>query len=245
MLRVIVYPYSMKSQSAKALANALGAMRVYPDGKYTPREQDVVINYGASTEPDWWYKLMALNEVRILNWPYNVGLATDKRRTFHELSSRGVRTVPYTFDSHEAQGWLQEGKVVCERLKVAGHSADGLHIHTEPGALLTGKLFTEYVKKKAEYRVHVAFGQVIDVTQKKLRNGLKHQPDYRIRNHSGGWVYTRQGVNPPQDVYQEAVAAVVGLDLNFGAVDVGWNEYRQEAYVYEVNTTMHKNNLKY
>ena len=40
----------------------------------------------------------------------------------------------------------------------------------------------------------------------------------------------------PDDVTKQALLAVDGLGLDFGAVDVGWNQHYQEATVYEVNT---------
>lgn len=235
-MRLILFPYKMSSGGGRRLAEALGALRVYPDGKYKPREGDVIINYGNGIEPAWWEQASYLNDFKVLNWPYNVANATDKRRAFHEFEAGHVSIPPYTLSVDEAYGWLHEGKIVCERLKVQGHSAEGLIIHTDPEAKLHGRLFTEYVKKKHEYRVHIAFGTIIDITQKKLRTGLPGKADYQIRNHDGGWVYTRKDVNCPARVMMEAERAMNVLGLDFGAVDVGWNEHQQMAYVYEVNT---------
>jgi glutathione synthase/RimK-type ligase-like ATP-grasp enzyme len=90
------------------------------------------------------------------------------------------------------------------------------------------------VKKKNEYRVHVFKDAVIDVQQKRKRR--EADVDYRVRNHEGGWVFCRENVDCPADVTREALKAVHALGLNFGAVDVGWNEHYEEACVYEVNS---------
>jgi glutathione synthase/RimK-type ligase-like ATP-grasp enzyme len=49
-------------------------------------------------------------------------------------------------------------------------------------------------------------------------------------------VFCQDNVDAPSGVVSEAVRAVAVLGLDFGAVDVGWNEYRQQPCVYEVNT---------
>jgi hypothetical protein len=60
--------------------------------------------------------------------------------------------------------------------------------------------------------------------------------NYQIRNADNGWVYCRGGVNPPRDVLSASRRAVSALGLDFGAVDVGWNQHHESAAVYEVNT---------
>ncbi len=57
-----------------------------------------------------------------------------------------------------------------------------------------------------------------------------------VRNHDNGWVFCRQDVHPPDEVINQSIEAVRALGLDFGATDVGWNEYYQKACVFEVNT---------
>jgi D-alanine-D-alanine ligase-like ATP-grasp enzyme len=77
-------------------------------------------------------------------------------------------------------------------------------------------------------------GKAIDVQQKKKRR--EHEVDYRVRNYENGWVFARAGVTPPAGVVEQALAAVSALGLDFGAVDIGYNEKFNRAVVYEVNT---------
>lgn len=235
-MRPIVYPYKMGSATGKALAQAFEAKRVYPNGKYVPRSGDVIINFGNSVVPEWWVKFAATPGIMLLNYMVPIKNAADKREAFKIMSQEGVRVPPFTFEQQDAKAWLGEGKVVVERQKVTGHSADGLVLRTNPTEDLSkGKLFTQYVKKRWEYRVHIVMGAVADVTMKRLRNGIE-EPDYKVRNHTGGWVFTRQGIEIPNDVLNQAIKAVEALHLDFGAVDIGWNQHAQEATVYEVNT---------
>jgi glutathione synthase/RimK-type ligase-like ATP-grasp enzyme len=96
-------------------------------------------------------------------------------------------------------------------------------------------LYTLDTKAKHEYRIHVFNGMIIDSQQKKKRND--HEGGIRgIRNHANGWVYAREGVVFPIPVLEQSLRAVKALGLNFGAVDIGYNELENTAYVYEVNS---------
>ena len=101
----------------------------------------------------------------------------------------------------------------------------------------TAPLYTEYIPKKAEYRVHVFSGQVIDIQQKKKRREFNQDNrDTRVRNLANGYVYTRDGVIPPADLVDLAVRAVAAVGYSYGAVDLIHNERRNACFVLEVNS---------
>jgi D-alanine-D-alanine ligase-like ATP-grasp enzyme len=102
--------------------------------------------------------------------------------------------------------------------------------------LVDAPLYVMYRKKKREYRVHVAFGRVIDVQQKRKRTNYDGTVDYAVRNHHTGWVYCREDVvdSTPRD--NLAIRAVDALGLDFGAVDIIYNEHLDAFYLLEVNT---------
>jgi len=98
-------------------------------------------------------------------------------------------------------------------------------------------LYTAYIHKKAEYRVHVFQQEVVDIQQKKKRRNFNlDERDTRIRNLVNGYVYTREGINPPSDLGNLAVAACDALGYHYGAVDIIYNEKRDKLYVLEVNS---------
>ena len=98
-------------------------------------------------------------------------------------------------------------------------------------------LYTAYIPKKAEYRVHVFNGEVIDIQQKrKSRSFDKELRDSRIRNVNNGYVYCRDGINPPDGITYLAIAAVNACEYQYGAVDIIYNEKRNQCYVLEVNS---------
>lgn len=97
-------------------------------------------------------------------------------------------------------------------------------------------LYTEYIPKRSEYRFHVFNGEVIDVQEKRKKRGFDGDRDTRIRNVNNGYVYCRDGVNPPDGAADLAVRAVQALGYHYGAVDVIYNEKRNQSYVLEVNS---------
>ncbi len=89
--------------------------------------------------------------------------------------------------------------------------------------------------------MHVLNGRVVDV-QRKARNSEVQDDDvnWQVRNHQNGFIFMREGVTPesvPEQVIQESLKAVPALGLDFGAVDVIWNQNHDKAYVLEVNAS--------
>lgn len=98
-------------------------------------------------------------------------------------------------------------------------------------------LYTEYIPKKAEYRFHVFAGQVIDIQQKKKKAGVNEDDrNTRVRNLHNGYVYCRDGIVAPDGAADLAVRAVAACGYQYGAVDMVFNEKRNQCYVLEVNS---------
>jgi glutathione synthase/RimK-type ligase-like ATP-grasp enzyme len=62
------------------------------------------------------------------------------------------------------------------------------------------------------------------------------QVNWQVRNLAGGFVFTREGFTLPTACETAAHLVVKACGLDFGAVDVIWNETQQKAYVLEINT---------
>lgn len=96
-------------------------------------------------------------------------------------------------------------------------------------------LYTEYVPKKKEFRVHVWDSKVIDIVEKRRRRGLE-KTEFQVRNTANGYVFCRDGVSPPADASSVALAAVKALGRTYGAVDIIWNEKQDKCFALEVNS---------
>jgi len=234
MGRIIIFPYKMFSGSSRQLAESLRntqndtkIVRVYADRHYSPRNNDFIVNWGNSIEPDWAYNT-------ILNKPSAVALAVDKIKTFNKLKEMGVRTVPYTLDYNEAVEW----DLICERHLTRAYGGRGIRI-SDPSSLNSAPLYTKFMPNSEEYRVHVFKGEVIDYSKKykRIDGELVFSNDGYVKNRANGWEFLRE-VEQREGVSKRAIEAVEALGLDFGAVDVirhrgdtGW-----KSYVLEVGT---------
>ncbi len=245
MARVILYPYKMHSNSAIELQKYIQSkdvrcLRVWPDGNYRPKDSDFVVNWGNSNLPEWVDRLgmpVWINGIEC------VADATNKLKTFEALKAANVSIPEFTTDLLLATRQVRNGQATIQRNTLTGHSGSGITLWPEDfptdeslEGMAQGKLFVQYIKKRAEYRVHVFKGQVIDVQQKRKKRGFEGEINTKIRTHGNGWVFTRGNLSVPDSVGPLAISAVNALGLDFGAVDIVYNNRQARAYVLEVNT---------
>jgi glutathione synthase/RimK-type ligase-like ATP-grasp enzyme len=240
-----ILPYAMGSQSAKDLANHLNCLRVFPDGEYIPRMQQSVVNWGCSQNPSWSQRA-ALRGVRILNKPQSVKVAANKLHTLTELRRAGVDVPDFTTNMFVAQAWLDRGHIVFERHSLTGNSGEGIQIVSsdldpeDPSIirnfLSPAPLYTKYVNKTTEFRVHVFRGEVIDYIEKKKMASERRPAGFNpyVSSVNVGWVFARNNILDCPRVRAIAIAAVNALGLDFGAVDIAYAE--GNPFVLEVNT---------
>lgn len=229
-----IYPYNHNSNSAKELSKALGVKRIKHTGKALKVES--FINWGASKID------REIEAAIIINNPKAVGIASDKLLSFRKFKEAGVCTPEFTESQEEASKWLAEGFVVVARTKLRAHSGEGIVIHDPDTAedVTAAKLYTKYIPKSEEYRVHMYKNGAAFFVQRKARN--KDIPDekvnWKVRNHGNGFIYANQDIKMQgqRDAYKECHKAIVALGLDFGAVDIVYNLKKGKYYVLEVNT---------
>lgn len=237
-----LYAYKEGSQGAKALAQGLGIKRIKHVGsKFKGSQRKLVINWGCSELPP------EVMKCRVFNNPAAVKVASNKLHFFSQMYGHNEVTpagqphvsIPdYTADKEVVVGWLVEGATVVARQKLQGHSGEGIVIIKPGEAIVDAPLYVKYVPKQSEWRIHVLDGVVVDI-QRKARNRevADENVNWAVRNHANGFVYARnEGVVPPAMVEEQAIIAVQVCGLDFGAVDIIWNEHRKLAYVLEINT---------
>lgn len=225
-----LYPYNEASESAKALAKALGIKRIKHEGKPLNIPKELVINWGCSAMG------RAVIPKQILNVPANVAVAVNKLQSFNAL--KGQCTIPdFTEDVVEAGKWLAEGFTIVERHKLTGHSGEGVRIVELGQELQAAPLYVKYIPKKDEFRVHVFRDRAFFIQQKKRKQDIPdEQVNWKVRNHANGFIYANQDIALPQEALDQAIAGVKALGLDFGAVDMIYNAKKDRYYVLEVNT---------
>ena len=231
MKRTWIYAHNRASQGARELAEALDTIILKHEGStFVPAAHKTIINWGSSSYPERY------DVCTVLNRRGAVATCANKK-SFFEKVSRDCRVVPYTSDLEVAKGWIKEGNTVCARQKLAASGAEGLVIFDQAQEFVKAPLWTLYVKKKEEFRVHVIKGKSVLVQRKaRTQDAVAAGVDTRIRNLSSGYIFQRNDIIVPEDVTAQALLAVKSSGLDFGAVDVIWNEKKKQAFVLEVNT---------
>ena len=218
-IKLFLLPYKDKSNSCKLLAKELKAKRIkLVNSKYKPKDNHYVINWGNAQAPDY------------VTFNKNTSVAGNKLLTFQQLTKAGVPIPEWTVNIEEARSWLPAD--VFGRKILTGHSGAGIFTFTGEEQ---APLYVKYIKKRHEYRIHCGKNHVIDVQQKRKKAGVEH--DNKIRNLQNGWIYARENVDPPQEIaYSIAKESIAALGLDFGAVDLIYNEKMNKYFVLEVNT---------
>lgn len=230
-----IYAWKVGSEGASALAEALPAKRIrHENSKFIGGAHKVVINWGSSELP------VQVQRSRVINPADRIAICSNKLRFFQYVGDRC--SVPeWTTEKVVAIRWLTEKHTICARQVLNGHSAQGLVIMTnDPRTHVDAPLYVKYIPKKDEYRVHVVRGNVIDIQKKVLQRAFaeEHGDDinWKVRNLANGFIYQRENIQTPVVVSQEAINAIAAVQLDFGAVDIVFNNKQNRAYVLEINS---------
>jgi len=238
-----IIPYRQGSTGAKELATALGGRVLRLEGgRYRGRPEDVIINWGKTDG----HPLLS----RALNGT-SIRSVSNKLEFFRRIQGMAYDIIPEFWTDRDSipdtafaiPGHRTRGKVVC-RTVLAGHSGEGIVIAENRQELVPAPLYTKYIPKQQEYRIHVGKcpdddGQIstsIISQQRKARDRDHENPNYEIRNLANGFIYARTDVNPPRSVIDVAVRAFNCFSIDFGAVDVIYNQLQDRSYVLEINS---------
>lgn len=232
-MKTLMYCWKQGSKGGKDLAASLDIKRIsHNNSKFTGGKDYTVINWGSSNPP---YSVVQSN---VLNHPEAIGNASNKLKAFKLMKAGGVRVPNFTTDPNVAAILLNEGHTVVVRHKLQGHSGEGIEIINGGNKLPDAPLYVQYVPKHQEYRVHVLGDKIICTQRKARKNDVPdEQVDWNVRNLKGGFIFARNDGHVVKDQgLKEAVLTIEALGLDFGAVDLIYNEKMDKYFVLEVNT---------
>lgn len=225
MNRLFIAPYKLYSSSAKLLADTLNIYRVNGNKKF--KSSDIIINWGRSN-----LKIQGTNNV--INNPNAVSIASNKLNTLLLLKDK-VDVIPFTTNELEAKQWITNGDIVYGRQLLNSSRGDGINILSLDNInFIKCPLYTKGLLKAHEYRVHVAFNKVIDIQKKRRRNDTITND--LIKNINGGWVFCRDNVTAPIEIFNQAIKAINIIGLDFGAVDILYKHKENKIAILEINT---------
>lgn len=239
---MFIYAYKNASKSVRALGLG-GKFKVIrkENSKFQPTAGKKILNWGSS---DGILREFIQKGCRVFNSPEAVSLCSDKNQFFGIC---GASVPPNTNNPRTALGWVERGELVVGRQLTRGYGGRGIIFSDDEESADEFRkcpLFTKYIPKASEFRVHVAFGDIIDIQQKKLRDvdddGNKvdrNLVNWRVRSHSNGFIFARNDIEVPEDVKKQALDAFHSIpQLDFGAFDIIYNKKHDKAYVLECNT---------
>jgi glutathione synthase/RimK-type ligase-like ATP-grasp enzyme len=210
MKRLVLVPHNRKSGAAKRLAQTLSERL--------------------------GYKVLRVRAERVARRiPFVLREGTDKLTQMRRFQDAKVPCPEFTTERAVAEGWLRDGTAVVCRTLLRASEGRGIVVAESAEGLVPAPLYTKYVKKKKEFRVHVLNGKVIDVQEKRRRKEFEGDRDTRVRNMRNGYVFCRGGVDVPADLHSLAQRACAALGYSLGAVDVAFNERNNRLVVLEVN----------
>ena len=191
----------------------------------------VILNYGNAPDPN-----SALH-MPISNRECSRRMARNKALSLAAMSAASV-PVPDWFTRKEdvVRG---PNEIIVERHSLTGSGGEGIRIVRPGEEVNTAPLYTQYIRKAQEYRVHVVFGKAVAVQQKRRREGVDMTKDQQlIRNHENGWVFCIEDIDPDEKerLSMLALRAMTAHRLDSGAVDIVKQTRTGDLYVLEVNT---------
>ncbi len=241
---ILVQKYkNSKEISGGSLAKMLG-LKIYSPKSAPRNKNQIIINWGLSSIP--WLT----NTDNTINKPDAIRTSSNKLLCFNSFNTFNLHNpdnplsyVPFTTDRLTASQWLNDGNVVCRTL-LSASSGRGIVIATNQEELVDAPLYTKYIKKKYELRVHIVQGRPIYIQQKKRLSteqlearGLVDRNKY-IRNLENGYIFSSE-LSISEAAKNEAILqsnrAIIALGLDFGAVDVIVTK-DDEVFILEVNT---------
>lgn len=209
MPKLVVCSHNLRSDALKNLANELTEQLGYKVWRKFPKD------------------------LKSYHHPVTFLGGIDKVTQFTSFRQASVSCPPFAVGLEAAR--QIDSKQIVVRTLIDSSEGRGITICNREDLTQQAPLYTAYIPKKKEYRVHVFDSKVID-TQEKRRRGGQDNKEFQVRNTANGYVFCRDNVQPPVDCSPVALAAVAALGRTYGAVDIIWNEKQNKCFVLEVNS---------
>lgn len=163
------------------------------------------------------------------------GDCKDKLSQYTFFQKQGIPSFDFTTSYEEACAWIESGHTVLARTLTRASEGKGIVVAETTETLPVAKVYTKYLKKKKEFRVHVYNETVVAVLEKRRKKGV-YNGESKIRNTANGYVFCRQDVQEPNGIRELAIKASKVTNSHFKGVDIGYNEKLDKLFVIEVNS---------
>lgn len=240
---MIINPYKVGSRGAYAIKAALQKLGVQAHTlrRAPNRKNSLIVNWGNS-QFDY-----PMGGYTVVNTPGEVHAMSNKIK-FFENTEKSKDVLEWTRNKDTAAAW---NSVVFVRTKIEASGGKGIIVWNPEDRscdLPSAPLYTRYVPKTHEYRLHMARslrgeGFTIMLAQRKVFVKTPARPvptDWKVRSHDNGFIFQSQ---PDLERLPRAVVTAAGRvmgehfpRLHFCALDVMYHDKRDQAWVIEGNT---------
>lgn len=166
------------------------------------------------------------------------GDCKDKLHQYQWFEANGLPSLPFTTSATEAQNWLHDGYTVLARKFLNSSEGKGIVVCEPNNGIVQAPVFTKYIPKKREYRVHIFKDKIVQILEK--RRGQNYTGDSKVRNTANGYVFCQQDITLPAGgavrLNNLALAASKVTNSDFKGVDIGYNEKKDFLFVIECNS---------
>ena len=163
------------------------------------------------------------------------GDCVDKLKQYQWFASNSIPSFPFTTNPEDVKLWLAEGATAFGRTLTLSSEGKGIVV-IEPSTqnIPHAPVYTKYLPKKKEFRVHLFKGKVVCVLEKRRKKGTTGET--KIRNTANGYVFCRENVEEPIGIRELAEKACLVTKSDFAGVDIGYNVKKDQLFVIEVNS---------
>lgn len=205
-------------RTGKVLGRALGI----PCGRELRGQPNVVIRWGNATPITTGYEFVNRSEA--------ISNASDKLRALRFIQEAGIRVPEFSATQPDLQTgtWLGRDRHGFGGRDIVVYSGDGFLLEDRH------EWFSKYIENDREYRLHVAFGEIIRTQRKYLDHPEQRTSDH-VKNYRNGYRFRAPRTELNNSRKAAAIGAVAACGLDFGAVDLIVAPDQRE-YVLEINT---------
>lgn len=180
----------------------------------------------------WGNSYSSCRASRTLNAANAISTNVDKYQSLQRMENAGVPVPEFSRRPHNLD-FTGRSMVLGRGSEHMGGNDIQVFRNQDEAAQANADFYVQYIQAQSEFRVHALDGEIIKTSQKIFRGEGTEPGHPRIRNYEEGYRF----LNPrtrPSGLFQ-GVAAVEALDLDFGAVDMIFDQSNRP-YVLEVNT---------
>lgn len=220
-LQLLCSEKGLKSESLKRVAQEMSARLGYHVARVTQENYDP--------------------GVLQLRW----GAAADKLVQYQKFKQLGISSLDFTTHLAQAGVWFNAGETVVGRQKLSSYEGKGIvlfepHVAPSKEEILACKVFTKFIPKEREFRVHSFKGKPVVTLEKKMKKDWTGPTSQHIKNTANGYVFCAMDLVISEALQKRinelATASAKVCASDFQGVDIGYHKAKDNLFVIEVNS---------